>query len=80
MTHTPHELHEEFPKFHDQIHALKQSDQHFQRLSEKYHSVNREIHRIEAQVENVADEVAEDLKKERLALKDEIFGLLRKAG
>lgn len=77
MTHTPHELHEEFPEFHDQIHALKLSDQHFQRLSDQYHAVNREIHRIESQVENVADEVAEDLKKQRLALKDEIFGLLR---
>ena len=43
MTHTPHELHEEFPEYHDQIHALKERDAHFHRLSEAYHSVNREI-------------------------------------
>ena len=79
MTHTPHELHEEFPEYHDQIHALKERDAHFHRLSEAYHSVNREIHRIEAQVENVSDEVAEDLKKRRLSLKDEIFQMLQKA-
>ena len=79
MTHTPHELHEEFPEFHDRIHALKTSDAHFHRLSEEYHRLNREIHRIESQVENVKDEVAEDLKKKRLALKDQLFGMLQSA-
>ncbi len=77
MSHTPHELQEEFPEFHDRIHELKSKNQHFHRLSEEYHRVNREIHRIEAQVENVKDEVAEDLKKRRLQLKDDLFSMLQ---
>ena len=31
MTHTPHELHEEFPDKADAIHRLRESDAHFRR-------------------------------------------------
>jgi uncharacterized protein YdcH (DUF465 family) len=79
MTHTPHELQDEFPEFRARIHELKGSDSHFQRLSEEYHRLNREIHRIEAEIEAVSDEVAEDLKKKRLRLKDELFAMLQGA-
>ena len=46
MSHVPHELAEEFPESKDQIHSLTQSDAHFAKLAEEYHSINREIHRI----------------------------------
>ncbi|MBE5074061.1 DUF465 domain-containing protein [Erythrobacteraceae bacterium E2-1 Yellow Sea] len=74
--HTPHELHDEFPDDGDLLHRLKMEDAHFQKLAEKYHEVNREIHRIESEVEAASDERAEDLKKQRLALVDEISGIL----
>lgn len=77
MSHTPHELSEEFPEYKDRIHDLKVSDAHFRRLFDEYHTVNREVHRVEAAGVNVADETYEDLKKKRLALKDEIFSMLR---
>ena len=77
MTHVPHELAEEFPEFKQRIHDLKVSDEHFGELADEYHEVNREIHRIEIEVEAASDEYTEDLKKKRLALKDEIFGLLK---
>jgi uncharacterized protein len=76
MTHTPHELHEEFPEFAEKIHAMKVDNHHFARLAEEYHRLNREIHRGETDVEPTTDEHLEELKKERLKLKDEIFGLL----
>lgn len=79
MTHVPHELADEFPEYRDQLHKLKVSNHHFVGLADTYHTINREIHRIEAGVENVTDEHAEDLKKQRLALKDEIFGILKAA-
>jgi uncharacterized protein len=79
MTHVPHELHEEFPEAGDALHRLKVENAHFARLADEYHQVNREIHRIEAEVEAATDERAENLKKRRLALKDEIAGLLRTA-
>jgi uncharacterized protein len=79
MTHVPHELHEEFPEAGEALHRLKTESAHFARLADEYHQVNREIHRIEAEVEAATDERAENLKKRRLALKDEIAGLLRTA-
>lgn len=76
MSHVPHELHEEFPGQADALHALKTSDAHFARISEQYHVVNREIHRIETDVEPASDSALEDLKKKRLHLKDEIAAML----
>ena len=77
MTHVPHELHGEFPEAAEDLHRLKVENAHFARLAGEYHEVNREIHRIEADVEAASDARAEELKKRRLALKDEIAGLLR---
>ncbi len=76
MSHTPHELAEEFPDLKDKIHELKTSNAHFAKLADEYHTLNREIHRIEAAGVNVGDEAFEDLKKQRLALKDTIFEIL----
>lgn len=76
MSHVPHELHEEFPEHAERIRALKGSNAHFAKLTDDYHELNRQIHRIEADVEPASDEYAEQLKRQRLALKDEIFSLL----
>ncbi len=73
MSHTPHELHEEFPQLADRISALKQSDAHFARLADEYHEINRAVHRAETHVEPV-DELAEiEMRKKRAALKDELY-------
>jgi len=79
MSHTPHELREDFPEFEDRIHTLKESDQHFRRLAEEYHTVNREIHRIEIGEEHLAPTEAEQIRKKRMLLKDEIYGILKSA-
>lgn len=79
MSHTPHELADEFPQDRDLIHRLKQDDAHFARLAEEYHTVNRTIHRIESETEAASDERAEALKKERLGLADQIAAMLAKA-
>jgi uncharacterized protein len=77
MTHVPHELHEEFPEAGEALHRLKLENAHFAKLADEYHQVNREIHRIEADVEPASDQRAEDLRKRRLALKDEVAKILR---
>jgi hypothetical protein len=79
MSHVPHELHDEFPGDQDVLHNLKLSDAHFSNLADKYHDTNREIHRIEAEVEAASDDRLEDLKKQRLRLVDEIGVIVRKA-
>lgn len=77
MTHVPHELHEEFPEAAEALHRLKLENAHFAKLADEYHQVNREIHRIETDIEPASDQRAEDLRKRRLALKDEIAKVLR---
>ena len=76
MSHTPHELHDEFPDKTDRIHELKISNAHFAKLADTYHSINREIHRAESEVEPLDDAHLEELKKRRLSLLDEISGML----
>lgn len=79
MTHVPHELSDEFPEAGEALHRLKQENAHFAHLAEQYHEVNREIHRIETEVEAASDERAEELKRRRLELKDQIAEILRAA-
>lgn len=76
MTHVPHELAEEFPDMVERIHELKTQDNHFRKLFDAYHEVNREIHQAEAANINISDEHITELRKKRLLLKDEIFALL----
>ncbi|MEO1169865.1 MAG: DUF465 domain-containing protein [Pseudomonadota bacterium] len=76
MSHTPHELAEEFPDHVDKLHDLKMSNARFAKLAEEYHMVNREIHRIESEVEPATDARTTDLRKRRLELKDEVNAML----
>jgi uncharacterized protein YdcH (DUF465 family) len=78
MTHTPHELAEDFPEHADRIHELKTKDAHFARLVDEYHTVNRAIHRAETNVEPVSDQAETEMRKRRMLLKDEIAGILGK--
>ncbi|MFM5907206.1 MAG: YdcH family protein [Novosphingobium sp.] len=76
MSNTPHELSEMFPDDHAALHDLKMNNAHFVTLADRYHEVNGEIHRIEAGIETPSDDYAETLKKQRLALIDEISQLV----
>jgi len=76
MSHTPHELHEEFPDKTDRIHQLKADDAHFRRLMEAYHETNLAVHRAETDIEPTDDFHMTELRKRRLALKDEIARML----
>ena len=77
MSHTPHELAEEFPEAAEKIHALKTSNAHFAKLADEYHELNRQIHRIETDVEPASDEHQTELRKQRMALKDELYNMLK---
>lgn len=76
MTHTPHELAEDFPQHKQKIHDLKTTDAHFARLADEYHQVNREIHRMETRVEPVSEEFEEMKRRQRMLLKDKIAAYL----
>lgn len=74
-----HSLIKEFPEMREQIHQLKTSDAHFARLFGEYDEVEHAVHRIEAGAEAASDERLEQLKKQRVHLKDTLFSLLKKA-
>lgn len=79
MTHTPHELAEEFPNDIEILHQLKLGNAHYNNIADQYHEKNREIHRIESEVEPASDFTLETLKKERLLLKDQINQMISAA-
>ncbi len=78
MSNTPHTLGEEFPGQLDAIHALKASDAHFARILKDYDDVNDRIHRAETRIDTLSEEAEVALRKQRLALKDEIAAALSK--
>ena len=77
MSHTPHELAEEFPDKVDTMHRLRETDNHFARLFDEYHQINRQVHRAETNVEPVDNLAETEMRKERARLKDEIWGYLK---
>lgn len=76
MSHTPHELVEDFPEHAEKISELKQSDAHFARLMDEYHEINRAVHRAETNVEPIEELAEVDMRKKRAALKDELYAAL----
>ncbi len=77
MSHTPHDLHAEFPDAADALHALKIGNDKFGKLAAQYHDLNREIHRIDSGIEAASDDRTEQLKRERLAILDQVAVMIR---
>ncbi|WP_017669141.1 DUF465 domain-containing protein [Sandarakinorhabdus sp. AAP62] len=77
MSHLPQDLHDIFPAAADRLRALKETDRHFRTLAERYAVLDDEIHRSEIGTGPAMDDmVSERLKKERLAVLDQIAVLL----
>lgn len=76
MSHTPHELAEEFPDRIARIHDLKLGNAHFAKLVDEYHILNRVIHRAETGIEPTDSLRESELRKARMVLKDEIARML----
>ncbi|MEW6444753.1 MAG: YdcH family protein [Pseudomonadota bacterium] len=76
MTVDHHDLAHEFPEHKERIHQLKMDDAHFAKLFDAYHDINNEIEVLENNEVPTSDERFEALKKQRLALKDELYGML----
>jgi uncharacterized protein YdcH (DUF465 family) len=76
MTHTPHELSQEFPELADKMQELKQSDAHFARLFERYTELNQQVHLAETNVAPMEELAEVQMRKERAALKDDLYKIL----
>jgi uncharacterized protein len=68
-----------FPEYRDLISRLKTEDAHFSRLFERHNELDHRIHNMETNVTPAHDVSIETLKKEKLQLKDQLYGVLRKA-
>ncbi len=73
-----HHLATDLPKYKDKIHQLKLDDKHFSKLYSEYVEVDKAIYRIEEGIETTSDEYIEELKKQRVFLKDELYDMLKR--
>lgn len=73
----PHDLLHEFPELEGRIEQMRASNEEFSRLMGEYDTLDSRVRQIEELGTPVADETIEDLKKERLKLKDQLYALLR---
>ena len=69
-----------FPEFRDLITQLKTEDAHFARLFEQHNDLDQRIKNIETHIEIGTPLEVENLKREKLRLKDEMYAILKKHG
>ena len=71
-----HSLLLEMPQLRERIIELKTRDLKFANLYRQYDETDKEIYRIEEQIETPSDKYTEDLKKRRVLLKDQLYAML----
>jgi uncharacterized protein YdcH (DUF465 family) len=71
-----HDLYTDFPEMRDAIDVLKGGNALFARLFGTYHRLTGKVEDLEAHDMPVADFTLEDMKKQRVKLKDEIYHIL----
>jgi uncharacterized protein YdcH (DUF465 family) len=72
-----HDLIHELPEHRERIHELKTSDENFRKIFDEYHELDHQIIRMEEGIETPSDDVLEELKKQRLFLKDQLFAMIK---
>ncbi|HTR08754.1 MAG TPA: YdcH family protein [Paraburkholderia sp.] len=68
-----------FPEYRDLISRLKIEDDHFARIFHRHNDLDQQIKNMEAGVVPSHGMQIEQLKKEKLQLKDSLYVILRKA-
>jgi len=66
-----------FPEYRDLITELKTTDRHFLNLFDKHNEIDQKIKNMENHIEPGTHLEIEAMKKEKLALKDELYAILR---
>jgi uncharacterized protein YdcH (DUF465 family) len=72
-----HDLLHEFPELEGKIATMRASDEEFARIMDQYDDLDARVRSLEELGVPVADETIEELKKERLQLKDRLYSFLR---
>ncbi len=71
-----HDIHHEFPEMLDAIEALRAGNAHFAKLYGSYHRLTGKVEDLEEHDMPVSDFTIEDMKKQRVKLKDELYHML----
>ncbi|HEX6733194.1 MAG TPA: DUF465 domain-containing protein [Azonexus sp.] len=71
-----HDLYQEFPEMKDAIDVLKAGNAHFSRLYASYNRLTGKVEDLQEHDMPVADFTFEDMKKQRVRLKDELYHLM----
>jgi hypothetical protein len=71
-----HQLAVDFPEFEAKIHDLKVSDNYFKKLFDEYDNLDHEVYRIETDSEPASDNTLNNLRVERVRVKDQIYAYL----
>lgn len=72
-----HDLRHEFPDLEAKIQSLRDANAEFAKLMDSYDGIDARVRQLEELGTPVADETIEDLKKQRLLLKDRLYEMLR---
>jgi uncharacterized protein YdcH (DUF465 family) len=80
MVYVQHQLREEFPESAARIDDLHKINCGFTKLAAEYERLNREIYLIESRMNLATEEELEDLKKQRVQMKDKIVACLTGEG
>ena len=67
-----------FPEYRDLISRLKTQDEHFARLFHKHNELDQQIKNMESGLMPSDGLSIENLKKEKLQIKDSLYLILRK--
>ena len=71
-----HDLPHEFPEYLDIIVTLKASNEKFGHFFDEYEQLTREVERLEEEDVPVHDFTIENMKKQRVWLKDQMYRML----
>lgn len=68
-----------FPEYRDLISRLKNEDPHFARLFEEHNDLDHQVIRLEQNPATSNSDEIDVLKRKKLALKDKMYDILKKA-
>lgn len=66
-----------FPEYREKIAHLRANDRHFSRIFDEHNKLDHEVKQLEEKHSPAFQADIEALKKQKLALKEEIYNMLR---
>ncbi len=68
-----------FPEYHDLIIRLRNDNPKFKHVYDKYEELYHKIAALKRHKSTTSDQELQELKKEKLLLKDQVYSMLQKA-